>query len=78
MQVTGEQNGDRFVTRHEWNTHLSAEQTTVTEIKRVETDHEKRIDKMESKWDRYAGPVVVLLVLMGIISTLASVLGALT
>ena len=75
--MTVDQNGDRFVTRHEWNGHLNTSDRTVVEIRRVQTDHERRIDRMESKWDKYAGPVVVLLVVLGVISTVASVLGAL-
>jgi hypothetical protein len=63
--MAGEGNGDHYVTRHEWDAHMS-------EFHEVR----KTVRRLESRFDRYAGPLVLLLIALGAIGTAASIYGA--
>lgn len=69
-------NGSRWVSRYEWDQHTTWAVATVKELKEQAEEHGGRIDRLESKWDRYTGPIVFILVLMGAIATIASIISA--
>lgn len=69
-------NGGRYVTRYEWDEHTRWSRDA---LKKLEDAHDaacQRIDQLERRWDRYAGPIVLLLAVMGLIATTASIASA--
>lgn len=69
-------NGHRYVSRYEWDAHTVWAVEAMKELKAQQMSDCQRIDRLESKWDRYAGPIVFLLVAMGAVATGASILSA--
>lgn len=69
-------NGHRYVYRQEWDAHTEWANESMRELRRCDDRHAERIDRLERQWDRYAGPVVVLLAVLGIVATLASIASA--
>lgn len=55
---------DRYVTRNEW---------TLFQAHQDELELHKRVDRLERIIDRFAGPVVITIVLLGAIGAASSV-----
>jgi len=59
--------------RYEWDAHLLWSKEELTEMKRChEVDH-LRLDELERKWIKYTGPIVVMLMALGVVATVASI-----
>ena len=63
----------RFVTRYEWDEHQRWSRDALKKLEDVQRQQAGDIDKLQRQWDRYAGPVVALLVVMGALATMASI-----
>ena len=60
-------NGDHYVSRHEWAAHVSSS-------KECQDQQARRIRELEDRWNRYAGPVVLLLGTLTVIATIGNLL----
>ena len=66
----------RFVTRYEWDDHLFWSRDALKKLEDIQHQQAEDIDKLRRQWDRVAGPVVALLVVMGALATMASLISA--
>ena len=66
----------RYITRYEWNERNSWEREVISEMKELLGKHDARIGRIETKWDKYTGPFIILLGLMGFIATTATIISA--
>lgn len=66
----------RYVTRFEWESHIQWARDELMKLQGCDERHAGRIDRLERNWDRYAGPVVALLAILGVIATTASIASA--
>ena len=66
----------RWVTRYEWDAHAEWSRGEVRDIQAAMSAHDARLSALERRWERYAGPFVMALAILGVIATVASVLSA--
>lgn len=77
MASDREPNGSsRYVTRYEWDTQQRANERFEKDMRHAVDRNSGRINDLEAKWDRYAGPAVVVLAILGFIATITSIASA--
>lgn len=60
------------VGRHEYEAHCEAAQRRDEQVAKRLDDHASRIDDLERKWDRYAGPITIVLVILTAAATITN------